>query len=148
MLVFLDADQPQVEADPSLTQVARIPAEVGRIEFKAFDACPDPALYGELLSLLTGLVLDRTLPGRRTTPDAAAHRHVARRGLGDDAVHARTGELLDAAATALGGRDGRPGPAGGAARALGAAGVPGCRDAGRVPRGAGRGRPAPAPVSA
>ena len=106
VLVFLDADQPQVEADPSLTQVARIPAEVGRIEFKAFDACPDPALYGELLSLLTGLVLDRTLPGRRTTPDAAAHRHVARRGLGDDAVHARTGELLDVAATALGGREG------------------------------------------
>ena len=91
VLVFLDADQPQVDADPSLTQVARIPAEVGRIEFKAFDACPDPTLYGELLSLLTGLVLDRTLPGRRTTPDAAAHRHVARVGLADDAVHAGTG---------------------------------------------------------
>jgi Glutamate-cysteine ligase family 2(GCS2) len=106
VLVFLDANQPQVEADPSLTQVARIPAEVGRIEFKAFDAGPDPELYGELLSLLTGLVLDRTLAGRRTTPDAAAHRFVARVGLADDSVHAGTGELLDAATAALAGRDG------------------------------------------
>jgi hypothetical protein len=105
VLVFLDADEPQVDSDPSLTQVARIPAEAGRIEFKAFDACPDPALYGELLSLLTGLVLDRTLPGRRTTPDAAAHQHVARVGLTDDAVHAGTGQLLDAAEAALAGRD-------------------------------------------
>ena len=104
VLVFLDADQPQLQSDPSLTQVARIPAEVGRIEFKAFDACPDPGLYGELLSLLTGLVLDRSLAGRRTTPDAAAHRHVAQHGLDDDAVHAATGELLAAATAALAGR--------------------------------------------
>jgi hypothetical protein len=104
VLVFLDVDQPQVEADPSLTQVARIPAEAGRIEFKAFDACPDPGLYGELLSLLTGLVLDRTLPGRRTVPDADAHRYVARVGLTDDAVHTAAGELLDSAESALAGR--------------------------------------------
>ena len=104
VLVFLDDTDPQVAADPSLTQVARLPAEVGRIEFKAFDACGDVELYGELLSLLTGLVLDDSLPGRRTTPDAAAHRHVARVGLADDAVHAGTGELLDAAARALGDR--------------------------------------------
>lgn len=103
-LVFLAGAEGQVAADPSLTQVARLPAEVGRIEFKAFDACPDPALYGELLALLTGLVLDETLPGRRTTPDAELHRHVAVAGLADDAVHAGTGELIDAAATALAGR--------------------------------------------
>jgi gamma-glutamyl:cysteine ligase YbdK (ATP-grasp superfamily) len=103
-LVFLPADAEQIDVDPSLTQVARVPAEVGRIEFKAFDACPDLALYGELLSLLTGLVLDETLPGRRTTPDAAAHRQVAIAGLADDAVHTATGELLDAAAQALAGR--------------------------------------------
>ncbi len=100
-LVFLSADDEQLDVDPSLTQVARLAAEVGRIEFKAFDACPDPDLYGELLSLLTGLVLDETLPGRRATPDADLHRHVAVAGLADDAVHAGTGELLDAAARAL-----------------------------------------------
>jgi glutamate-cysteine ligase len=100
-LVFLAGAEGQLDADPSLTQVARLPAEVGRIEFKAFDACPDPDLYAELLSLLTGLVLDETLPGRRTTPDAGLHRHVARVGLADDDVHAGTGELLDAAERAL-----------------------------------------------
>jgi Glutamate-cysteine ligase family 2(GCS2) len=104
VMVFLGDADPQVDADPSLTQVARLPAEVGRIEFKAFDACPDVTLYAELLSLLTGLVLDDTLPGRRTTPDAAAHQHVARAGLADDAVHRGTGELLDAAEKALTGR--------------------------------------------
>jgi hypothetical protein len=104
VMVFLAGEEGQVAADPSLTQVARLAAEVGRIEFKAFDACPDVALYGELLSLLTGLVLDTTLPGRRTTPDTEAHRHVARVGLDDDAVHAGTGALLDAAESALAGR--------------------------------------------
>lgn len=106
VLVFLGDGDEQIDADPSLTQESRLPAEVGRVEFKAFDACPDPVLYGELLSLLTGLVLDRTLPGRRTTPDAAAHQHVAEVGLDDDAVHAGTGELLDAATVALAGRHG------------------------------------------
>jgi hypothetical protein len=96
VLVFGDAAQHE-PSDPSLTQVARLPAERGRVEFKAFDAIHDPDLYGELLSLLTGLALDQTLPGRATVPDAAAHRHVARTGLRDDAVHAGTGELLDAA---------------------------------------------------
>jgi len=104
VLVFLPSGAEQVPSDPSLTQVARLPAEVGRIEFKAFDACPDPALYGELLSLLTGLALDDTLPGRATTPDAALHRHVARVGLADDEVHAGTGALLTAAEQALAGR--------------------------------------------
>jgi hypothetical protein len=101
-MVFLEPGSPHALAcDPSLTQPARIPAEVGRIEFKAFDACPDPALYGRLLSLLTGLVLDDTLPGRRHTPDAALHRHVAVAGLADPETHARTGALLDAAERAL-----------------------------------------------
>jgi hypothetical protein len=105
VMVFLGDGDPQVDADPSLTQLSRLPAEVGRIEFKAFDACPDVVLYGELLSLLTGLVLDETLAGRRTTPDAVAHQHVARVGLADDDVHRGTGQLLDAAEKALTGRD-------------------------------------------
>jgi Glutamate-cysteine ligase family 2(GCS2) len=100
-MAFLAPGQPQIMSDPSLTQVARLPAEVGRIEFKACDAIGDLSLYGELLSLLTGLVLDTTLPGRATVPDAAAHRHVAVAGLDDHATHARTGALLDAAGRAL-----------------------------------------------
>ncbi|GAA4542814.1 glutamate-cysteine ligase family protein [Pseudonocardia xishanensis] len=101
-MVFLEPGSPHaVATDPSLTQPARLPAEIGRIEFKACDACPDPVLYGELLSLLTGLVLDDTLPGRALVPDAAAHRHVADAGLADPDTHARAGAVLTAAAAAL-----------------------------------------------
>jgi hypothetical protein len=100
-MAFLAEGVPQVPADPSLTQVARLPAEVGRLEFKAFDSCPDAALYGELLSLLTGLVLDTTLPQRRTTPDAALHRHAAEVGYADAALRAGAEAALDAAAKAV-----------------------------------------------
>jgi len=101
VLVFLAEGVPQVPADPSLTQPARLPAEVGRLEFKAFDSCPDLALYGELLSLLTGLVLDTTLQQRRTTPDAALHRHAAGRGYADPGLRAGAEAALDAAAAAV-----------------------------------------------
>jgi gamma-glutamyl:cysteine ligase YbdK (ATP-grasp superfamily) len=100
-LAFLADGVPQVPAEPSLTQRARLPPEVGRLEFKAFDACPDPLLYSELLSLLTGLVLDTTLPQRRTTPDAAAHRRSACRGYADPAIRAGAQAALDAAAAAV-----------------------------------------------
>jgi gamma-glutamyl:cysteine ligase YbdK (ATP-grasp superfamily) len=100
-LAFLAEGVPQIPSDPSLTQPARLPAEVGRLEFKAFDACPDPLLYSELLSLLTGLVLDTTLPQRRTTPDAAAHRRSACRGYADPAIRAGAQAALDAAAAAV-----------------------------------------------
>jgi hypothetical protein len=101
VLAFLGAGVPQVPADPSLTQPARLPAEVGRLEFKACDSCPDPELYGELLSLLTGLVLDDTLPGRRTTPDAGPHRRAARAGYADPELRAGGTAVLDAAAAAV-----------------------------------------------
>jgi Glutamate-cysteine ligase family 2(GCS2) len=101
VLAFLADGVPQIPADPSLTQPARLPAEVGRLEFKAFDACPDPVLYGELLSLLTGLVLDPTLPQRRTTPDAALHRRAACAGYADPGLRAGAEAALDAAAAAV-----------------------------------------------
>jgi hypothetical protein len=105
VLVFLGPDDEQLPSDPSLTQPARLAAEVGRIEFKAFDSCPDPRLYAELLSLLTGLVLDESLPERRTVPDGPLHRRVAVAGLADPEVHERTGALIGAATAALAGRD-------------------------------------------
>ena len=101
VLVFLAEGVPQVPSDPSLTQPARLAAEVGRLEFKAFDSCPEPALYGELLSLLTGLVLDTTLAQRRTTPDAALHRHAAGVGYADAPLRAGAEQAFDAAAAAL-----------------------------------------------
>ncbi|MBW0102905.1 glutamate-cysteine ligase family protein [Pseudonocardia sp. KRD291] len=103
VLVYLDPSDPLQVSDPTLTRHAGIPAEVGRIEFKAFDACPDPALYAELLSLLTGLLRDTTLPGRRTTPDAALHRRAAVAGLDDPQIRAGADAALSAAAAALSG---------------------------------------------
>ncbi len=72
VLVFVGDRADLVQSDPSLTQLARVDAEVGRIEFKAFDACADLGLYGELLCLLKGMVLDERLPGRRRTSGVRA----------------------------------------------------------------------------
>ncbi len=101
VLVYLAPDVPLLDTDPTLTKRARSASEVGRVEFKAFDACPDPELYAELLSLLTGLVLDTTLPDRRTTPDAALHRRAARTGYDDPWIRAGGESALAAAATAV-----------------------------------------------
>ncbi|TCK21678.1 glutamate-cysteine ligase family protein [Pseudonocardia endophytica] len=118
-LVYLDPSAPLLRTDPTLTRHAGIPVEIGRIEFKAFDAvpvvpgedpCGDPGdgpdgtgLVEALLTLLTGLLRDDTLTGRRRTPDTAAHRDVARRGWDDARVRAGSAAVLDAAAAALSG---------------------------------------------
>lgn len=115
-LAYLPPDAPLMVTDPSLVRHAGIPGEVGRIEFKAFDAVPavageEPAdgvgtdLPAALLSLLTGLLRDDTLPGRRRTPDTAAHRRSALRGWADPAVRAGSQAVLDAATAALAGDD-------------------------------------------
>ncbi|GAA4992257.1 glutamate-cysteine ligase family protein [Pseudonocardia tropica] len=115
-LAYLPPEAPLLVTDPSLVRHAGIPGEVGRIEFKAFDAVPvvageEPAdgvgtdLPAALLSLLTGLLRDDTLPGRRRTPDAAAHRRSALRGWADPAVRAGSQAVLDAATAALAGDD-------------------------------------------
>lgn len=82
---------------------ARIPAEVGRVEFKAFDAPPDPALYPALLALLAGLALDTTLPDRADRPDADRHAVAARAGFDDPGVRAAARTALAAADRALAG---------------------------------------------
>jgi hypothetical protein len=79
---------------------ARIAAEAGRVEFKAFDAPPDLARHGPLLALVAGLALDRTLPGRADRPDVAALRRAAVDGF--DADPGAGARVLDAAARALG----------------------------------------------
>ncbi|OUC11893.1 MAG: glutamate--cysteine ligase [Alkalinema sp. CACIAM 70d] len=81
-LVFVASPQDIILSDPSLTKLAQIPAEVGRIEFKAFDSCELPR-YGSLLALLKGLILDRTLPGRATVPDRVLHQRSAQYGFDD-----------------------------------------------------------------
>ena len=103
VMVFLhDADH-MLDSAPSLTQPARVPAEAGRIEFKAFDSCRDFDLYASLLALLKGLALDETLPGRATTPDAAAHQRSARLGFDAPDIAKTAALALFAARRALAG---------------------------------------------
>lgn len=88
-------------SNPSLTRLARIPAEIGRIEFKACDSCDDFTIYAALLTVLKGLILDTTLPGRATTPDAALHQLSARHGFANNDIAAGAQAVLTATERAL-----------------------------------------------
>jgi gamma-glutamyl:cysteine ligase YbdK (ATP-grasp superfamily) len=100
-MVFLEKPADLIASNPSLTKIARIPAEVGRIEFKAFDSCDDFGVYVALLALLKGLVLDQSLPGRATIPDADRHQLAAVEGFGNEAVRQNASQVLQAAERAL-----------------------------------------------
>lgn len=101
VLVFLDNPRALLESNPSLTKQARIPVEVGRIEFKACDSCEDFTLYAALLALLKGLALDRTLSGRATVPDAEHHQFAARHGFASKELARGSLAVLEAAHKAL-----------------------------------------------
>ncbi|WP_017655785.1 hypothetical protein [Fortiea contorta] len=100
-LVFLKKAEELIASIPSLTKVARIPAEIGRIEFKAFDSCDDFSLYAALLALLKGLVLDETLTERATVPDAALHQLSAKQGFSNPDIFIKATHVLQAAELAL-----------------------------------------------
>ncbi|MHC5614079.1 MAG: glutamate--cysteine ligase [Nostoc sp.] len=101
-LVFVQKQQQLINSIPSLTKIARIPAEVGRIEFKACDSCDDFSTYAALLALLKGLVLDETLLGRATVPDAALHQLSAKEGFDNEDIFDNATKVLQAAEVALG----------------------------------------------
>jgi len=100
-MVFVADETDLIDSTPSLTQIARLPAEVGRIEFKAFDSCGDFDLYASLCALLKGLALDNTLPGRTTIPDAKLHQRSARLGFADDYIYQQALKIVEAAYSAL-----------------------------------------------
>lgn len=100
-LVFVEKQEQLIKSVPSLTKIARIPAEVGRIEFKAFDSCADFSMYASLLTLLKGLILDQSLVGRATTPDAALHQVSAQEGFDNEDIFAIATQVLQAAEVAL-----------------------------------------------
>jgi hypothetical protein len=100
-MVFIDEPEKLLQSSPSLTKKARLPAEVGRIEFKAFDSCGDFSLYGGLLALLKGLVLDPSLPGRAVIPDAAMHQVSAQEGFENNQILLGAKEIVRAVKTAL-----------------------------------------------
>ncbi|GAA6616067.1 glutamate--cysteine ligase [Scytonema sp. NUACC26] len=100
-LVFVENQEQIIKSVPSSTKIARLPAEVGRIEFKAFDSCGDFSIYAQLLALLKGLVLDQTLTGRAIVPDAALHQLSAREGFENEKIFAFANQVLEAAEVAL-----------------------------------------------
>ncbi|MBT9314574.1 glutamate--cysteine ligase [Leptothoe spongobia] len=100
-MVFVEHPEELISSSPSLTKIARLPAEVGRIEFKACDSCGDFELYGSLLALLKGIVLDQTLPGAALVPDAVMHQHAAIHGFQDPELRDQALRLLAAADRAL-----------------------------------------------
>lgn len=99
--VFLEKPEQQISSQPILTKVARLPAEVGRIEFKAFDSCDDFAIYASLLALLKGIVLDKSLLGRSILPDVALHQTSARFGFDHAVIFDNANQVLQAAQSAL-----------------------------------------------
>ena len=100
-MVFMDDISHMIDSAPSLTQKARVPAENGRIEYKAFDSSPDLGLYASLGLLLKGLILDDTLPGRAIVPDGKTHRRSAKKGFDDPDIRTRCTDILGAAQAAL-----------------------------------------------
>jgi hypothetical protein len=101
VLVFLAEPTDLLISDPSLTKLARYPAEIGRIEFKACDSCANFSIYTALLVLLKGLALDDTLLGRATVPDSTLHQLSAQMGFDDDNILMGAKAILLAAASAL-----------------------------------------------
>ncbi|MBF2005773.1 MAG: glutamate--cysteine ligase [Chlorogloeopsis fritschii C42_A2020_084] len=101
-MVFVEKPEQMIKSTPSLTKIARLPAEVGRIEFKAFDSCDDFSIYAGLLALLKGLILDESLSGRAIIPDAEKHQLSAQQGFDNQDIYAIASEVLQAAEVALG----------------------------------------------
>jgi hypothetical protein len=99
--VFLEHSSELRASNPSHTKLARIPAEVGRIEFKACDSCDNFLIYAGMLTLLKGLILDTTLTGRATVPDTALHKLTARQGFANAQIAETAQEILHAVEAAL-----------------------------------------------
>ncbi len=100
-MVFLEKQEELIKSIPSLTKIARIPAEVGRIEFKAFDSCSDFSIYAGLLALLKGLVLDDSLSERATVPDAEKHQLSAQKGFDNEEIFINAKQILQTVETVL-----------------------------------------------
>lgn len=100
-MVFVENREDLILSFPSLTKIARLPAEVGRIEFKACDSCDNFAIYAGLLALLKGLILDNSLEGRSLIPNAEQHQLSAQKGFDSEEIFTGSTQILQATSTAL-----------------------------------------------
>lgn len=90
-----------LQAETRLAQPARIGREIGRIEFKAFDAIPSQALLRACCHLLVGICLDDELPGRSEECDVSLYRRAALYGFEAEAIEGGAREVLAKAGRAL-----------------------------------------------
>ncbi|AFY58204.1 hypothetical protein Riv7116_5840 [Rivularia sp. PCC 7116] len=100
-MVFLEKQEELIKSIPSLTKIARIPAEIGRIEFKAFDSCSDFSIYAGLLALLKGMILDDSLTGRATVPDAKKHQTSAQAGFDNEDIFTSAKQIIQVVESTL-----------------------------------------------
>ena len=100
-MVFIHETDKMLISKPSLTKRARIDAEIGRVEFKAFDSCDDFSIYAGLFALLKGLILDQSLRGRATVPDTKLHQLSSRKGFEDEVIYLATMEIIKAVRLSL-----------------------------------------------
>jgi hypothetical protein len=84
-----------------LVHPARQSNEVGRIEFKAFDAQPSLEILTALCHLLIGVCLAPGLPGRSETCDIPLYHRAARLAFHDEDLRSGSRRILDHAAAAL-----------------------------------------------
>lgn len=89
------------KSSPPLAKQARTPQEIGRIEFKAFDAVKDFKMYGSLLALLKGLLLDDTLKGRAEIPDKEMHKQSGEKGFHDEVILKEAHSIIHVVKNAL-----------------------------------------------
>lgn len=89
-----------LQASP-LMRPARLAGEVGRIEFKAFDAAPGPELLAACCQLLTGLCLDDSLPGRSEEADVDLYRLAALHAFDEPQIAHGALRVLQASQAAL-----------------------------------------------
>ncbi len=99
--VYVAPDNTEALAASPLMRPARLPAEAGRIEFKAFDSAPGQALLIACCQLLTGLCLDDSLPGRSEGPDVDLYRLAALHAFDDPQISHGAHRVLQASQSAL-----------------------------------------------
>jgi hypothetical protein len=100
--VFVAKQEQLISSIPALTKIARLPAEIGRIEFKACDSCDDFSIYAGILALLKGLILDDSLLGQELIPNPDLHQLSARSGFDNEEIFTQASQLIQVAEIALG----------------------------------------------
>lgn len=86
-----------------LSRVPKVPAQEGRIEFKAFDMVQDEELLKELFYFVVAIALapEKLLPGKSDVPDRALHQEAALHGFESKAIEAGASLLMPIAQDVL-----------------------------------------------